>query len=176
MKRNLKLIGLTLLALLSLSLTSCDDDDDEYIAETLIGTWQGSLGSYYYTNYAQVYSSWYTEFRFDGYYADGESCSGRGVQIDYDPSLVSDYVAYPFTWYVQNGDIILDYDNGDEFYIDDYVLSDDNLTCTLRDANGDYIADMDLGYTSYWPWSTSYAKSTRAAENNHLGVKRTLSK
>lgn len=73
MKKFTSFLTVALMALMSLTFTSCDEDSD--IAYTLDGTWKGNM----YVEYGG-YDATYTVIRFDqndGFY------SGTGYWIDY---------------------------------------------------------------------------------------------
>lgn len=177
MKKVTALLNIALLGLLTFALSSCDpyyvgDYYDDYnTAAVLNGTWHGSLGQYYYNDiYGEGYGEWETEFRFDNF--DGSTRTGEGLEVDYDPDFWSDYKAYPFVWEVANGNIYLDYDNGDRLVIRSYRLTDSRLSGRLETLNGIFVANLSLVRTSYWPWNISYAKGTRAAKDLKVGQKR----
>lgn len=178
MKKLTTHLTMLLLAVLALSFSACEPADDADRAATLNGTWHGSLGQYYSTVYGDEYAEWETEFRFENYNGDtGIGTSGQGVEIDYDPRAWSSrYKYYDFRWEVTYGNIYLHYANGDELVIRNYRLSDSSLVGQLETYNGKFVANLNLGRTSYWPWGGGYAKSTRASEDTHAGQKRNFEK
>lgn len=172
MKKFSTIIALTMAALVTLVFSSCETDDFD-TAANLNGTWRGSLGQYYNTVYGTGYSEWETEFRFENYAGNtGASTSGQGVEIDFDPDYWSDYKYYEFRWEVAYGNIYLHYSNGDELVIRNYSMSGDRIRGVLETYDGIFVANLDLYRTSYWPWGSSYAKGTRAAEDQNVGQPR----
>ena len=166
MKKLTSILTLILIATLSFTFTSCDDNNDYDEAATLNGIWQGSLGSAYYDQYGSGYDYQETEFRF---YNDGDenynSTSGTGTEIDYNPNNYQAYTYYDFRWNIAYGVIYLYYSNGDNLVIRDYSLSGSRLHGYLETTNGQTVAELDLEKTSYWPWS-NYAKQ------NNFTIKR----
>jgi hypothetical protein len=172
MKKNIFKLLTVLIALMCMGLTSCFEEDDELAAE-LNGTWHGVLGTYYYSHiYGSSYQEWETEFHFD--VSSGNATSGTGMQIDYDPDEWSAYKYYSFTWRVIDGSIALYFSTGDQWVLREFALTDNTLGGTLESVSGDKIGEISLTRTSYWPWSSSSAKATRAVEDKCLGVKREL--
>ena len=111
MKTNIKTIMMALMAMLAFSFTSCDDDD--YIARTLEGTWEGDMYvSYYFDYYDKYYDASYSEICFlrDPYrYASGDGYNGnirvyfvedRSEVVIYNYALNDSY----FTGYIDLGD------------------------------------------------------------------------
>ena len=174
MKRLTTFLTIACIGLLSMTMISCDPYDDYDVTSILHGTWHGSLGQYYVNIYGQDYAEWETEFRFNAY-NDG-STSGEGIEIDYNPNSWQSYEYYDFTWKVANGNIYLDYYNGDRLVIRDYNLSDSWLSGRLETLDGYVVANLNLDRTSYWPWDSYYAKGTRATKDMHAGEKRNFNK
>jgi hypothetical protein len=174
MKRLTTLLTMVLAAIVTLTFTSCEQDDDFAISSNLEGIWQGSLGQYYDSFYGSDYGYLETEFRFANY--SDNSTSGEGVQIDYDPDAWSQYKEYPFRWNVAYGNIYLHYEDGTEMVLRDYSMSGSRLRGTLELQSGEFAMDLDLVHTDYWPWGSSYAKSTRAAKDSVTIPNRTFKK
>lgn len=171
MKKITTLMTLALLAVLSLSFTSCDDDDE--IAYTLEGTWRGDMyvssewnGSTYDATYSEIcfLRDPYRYSSGTGYWVDHYSKSGWG----------RNYVASHIDWRVYNGCIEVvfldEYVDGLNpiIYIEDYSLNDDYFTGTIYD-NGNCV-DFRLYHVSspnwndyYYGWDTYYYY---AKENN----------
>lgn len=171
MKKITTLMTLALLAVLSLSFTSCDDDDA--IAYTLEGTWRGDMYVSSECN-GRTYDATYSEICFlrdpyryssgTGYWVDHYSNSGWG----------RNYVASHIDWRVYNGCIEVvfldEYVDGLNpiIYIEDYRLSDSYFEGTIYD--GYNRVDFRLYHVSspnwndyYYGWDTYYYYSK---ENN----------
>ena len=153
MKRATSYLMLTLAALLTVSLTSCDPDDD--IAYTLEGTWQGYMQvSRYYDgrDYGSTYSELY--FNRDPY----RYSSGQGYWVDYykeHPWSRYDYVASRITWTVSNSVIYVNFvDEGTSLEIHDYALNDDVFTGRIY--YGDQTVDFHLRHVSSPNWDDYY--------------------
>lgn len=117
MRRFRTLLGLALVALMSLAFTSCDEDAD--IAYTLDGSWSGYMenvidwqGHSYMSNTAEVtFNSGYD--------------SGDGYWLDEYSSAPWDYVANRIRWKVRNGMIYISFlDTREEAVIRNYHLDD----------------------------------------------------
>lgn len=128
MKKLTTILTFALLAIMSFSLTSCDED--QQIALELDGTWRGTVES--------KNGSFYVDIRF---YQDGFSRHGRGYE--YDENMYhygNDYSR--FNWTVDRGNIYLSYDDGSEVVIADYELRRGQLCGYLQQARSGW----DMGY------------------------------
>jgi hypothetical protein len=166
MKKITTLMTLALLAVLSLSFTSCDDDDE--IAYTLEGTWRGNMYVSSEWN-GSVYDATYSEICFlrDSY----SYSSGTGYWVDYynNAGWGRNYIANHIDWRVNYGRIEVYFvEEGATIFIKNYNLNDNYFTGTIYD-NGNCV-DFSLNHISspnwygidYWGWDTYYY----AKENN----------
>lgn len=149
MKKLTSLLAFMMMLALPFALVSCDDDED--IADTLWGTWEGDM---YVTSYwnGKEYRSSYSVIEFDKDY--DSSTSGTGYWIDYydDPSWNVKYYATHIRWSVSKGVIyIFSIEDETAFYIGDYSLSDNYFRGTIFD---DYDNDMSFSLVKtsspYW--------------------------
>ncbi|MFW5513678.1 MAG: hypothetical protein ACOCOY_07275, partial [Prevotella sp.] len=92
MKKVIQTLALGLTALLTLGLTSCDDDQDT--AYYLAGQWHGSI---YDGN--RSYDATFYFYQYDDY-----STSGTGWETD---RGWYNYSQAPFHWWVRNGEIFI---------------------------------------------------------------------
>lgn len=119
-----KIMRLMMVFVATMSLSSCilDGDEDAWIADSIAGRWVGQLSEYYYDRYSWTVSGrdYYTVFEF--YQQD--RYSGRGQEIDYSKY---DYKTYNFRWYVQYGNIYIEYSDGTRLEIDGYSVRDNRL-------------------------------------------------
>ena len=99
MKKMYFRLMMVMMGLVTVSLTSCDDEE---IAKTLEGTWKGDMyissewdGHYYNATYTEV------TFLKDPY----AFSSGTGYWVDYYSDAPWDYVANHIDWRVDLGDI-----------------------------------------------------------------------
>ena len=185
MKKLNSLLLMALVAMMSLSFTSCDDDAN--VADTLYGTWKGymDIGMRYDNRYYDSTTSEIT-FNTNGNYTD----HGDGYWIDRYSNAPWDYVANHIEWTVNNGVIRVHFiEEGTYATIRDYSLNDDYFYGTV--VSGDSRADFKLVKTAspnrwnyYWygtdDWYNSwdgydYAKehkssdlSTRSSEKDSL--------
>lgn len=148
MKRLHTLLTMVAIAALSFTFTSCDDD--EAIADTLWGTWEGDIfvsSTWSGHTYDATYS--YISFDRDEY----TWSSGTGYWIDYYSDAPWDYIANRIHWTVRNGDIRIHFveDNYD-VNIYDYRLNDYKFEGYIKTHNGTLV-DFHLRKTSAPRWS-----------------------
>ena len=174
-----------MLSMATVSLTSCETDD-QYEADTLVtGDWQGYLGAYYYDRWGLTGNTYETVIRFgsSGYGAT----SGRGYEVDYDTrSPFYDYAYCEFTWSVVNGVITLIYDDSmwAPVYISDYSLSKSYFSGYMNDGtNRDIRFRLENVRFAYWDTYRNgyyyddyyyddyyYSRATRADESDSTAV------
>ena len=119
MKKLNTYITMMIMALMTLSMTSCDED--VLIADTLWGEWEGQM---YVTSY-------YNGHRYDASYSnlafDRDPChytSGSGYWVDYYSNAPWDYHANHIRWTVDNGVIRIRFmEDGGYIDIFDYSLN-----------------------------------------------------
>ena len=142
-----KIFTMLTMAMMALAFTSCED---EYIADTLEGTWTGNM---------------YISSEWDGRYYDATSTevtflrdpftftSGSGYWVDYYSNAPWDYVANHIDWNVSNGIIRIYFrEEGTRIEIRDYRLNNHRFVGTIYD-NGNFV-DFELYNVSrpnsYW--------------------------
>ncbi len=138
MKKIYNYLFVGIVTMLSMTLSSCNDDN---IARDLDGIWEGKVSQNWswrwsdYTTYQYVDIEFYTD---PYYYAEG-----TGVEYDYTGTYT--YVSCPFNFRVRNGVIYMDYRDGTRVRITNYYLSGDRFSGTFRDYySGDYLADFSF--------------------------------
>ncbi len=109
MKKLTTILTFALLAIMSFSLTSCDEDHQ--IALELDGTWRGTVDTD-----REVY---YVDIRF---YQSGFSRHGHGYEFDEPVHGYGRGTYAEFNWSVENGNVYLDYDDGSHVVIAEYDL------------------------------------------------------
>lgn len=155
MKKFTSFLTMAMIALLSLSFTSCDEDAD--IAYTLNGSWRGDMYVQYDNN-----QSIYSEITFNSGYD-----SGTGYWIDYyDRGYWGgrDYVANHIRWQVRNGNIDIYFMEEDTYVtIYDYSLTDYYFSGYIEAENGNrarFRLTKTSGYHDwddyYWGWDDGY--------------------
>lgn len=143
MRKNVQFLCLTIFAVLCVSLVSCSEDED--IAYTLDGTWEGHTEGRY-ENYT-------TTIRF---FQDGFSSAGTGYEWDDQHFFQSsDYCG--FDWYVSNGRIYLNYDDNTDVIISDYSLDNSNFCGYLTDRR----TGRDLAYFRWHKVSNTHDSGWR---------------
>lgn len=164
MKKFTTLLTMAFIALMSISLTSCDEDSD--IAYTLDGTWRGNM----YVQYGNVDAT-YSVIRFDqndGIY------SGTGYWIDYFDRNYwhgNNYIANRITWTVRNRNIYITLlDENSNVVIYDYALGDRKFSGYVEANNGNR-AYFELSRDSYnWrdDYDWGYSKQYSGLENTQI--------
>ena len=164
MKKFTTLLTMAFIALMSISLTSCDEDSD--IAYTLDGTWRGNM----YVQYGNVDAT-YSVIRFDqndGIY------SGTGYWIDYFDRNYwhgNNYIANRITWTVRNSNIYITLlDENSNVVIYDYALGDRKFSGYVEADNGNR-AYFELYRDSYnWrdDYDWGYSKQYSGLENTQI--------
>ena len=169
-----KIYTMLMIAMMALVFTSCED---EYIADTLEGTWSGNM--YFSSTWdGRTYDITRTEITFlkDPYtYA-----SGSGYWVDYYSGAPWDYVANHINWDVRNSVIYVYFiEDGDRLEIRDYHLNSNRFTGVIYD--GSNVVDFELYNTSrpyydnyYWgfdSWYDNYWARTRGADADNAKVK-----
>lgn len=152
MKKISTFLTMAFMALMSITIVSCDEDDA--IAYTLEGTWEGRM----YT------SSWYDDVEYEVLYSEIDFVrdpyrysSGRGYWIDYyrRGPWGRDYVANHIEWQVVNGAIQVYFIEDDAFVsIHDYSLDDNYFTGVIY--YGDNRTSFRLRHTSSPNWNDYY--------------------
>lgn len=133
-------------AMFSLSLNSCED---EAIAYTLEGTWEGNMyisssynGNDYYSTYSEIC------FLEDPF----EYTSGDGYWVDYYSNAPWDYVANHIDWTVKNSVIYVHFvEENSDISIYDYSLNDNRFKGRIYD--GSTYVDFYLKHTSSPNWN-----------------------
>lgn len=164
MKKFTTLLTMAFIALMSISLTSCDEDSD--IAYTLDGTWRGNM----YVQYGNVDAT-YSVIRFDqndGIY------SGTGYWINYFDRNYwhgNNYIANRITWTVRNRNIYITLlDENSDVVIYDYALGDRKFSGYVEADNGNR-AYFELSRDSYnWrdDYDWGYSKQYSGLENTQI--------
>ena len=164
MKKFTTLLTMAFIALMSISLTSCDEDSD--IAYTLDGTWRGNM----YVQYGNVDAT-YSVIRFDqndGIY------SGTGYWIDYFDRNYwhgNNYIANRITWTVRTSNIYITLlDENSDVVIYDYALGDRKFSGYVEADNGNR-AYFELSRDSYnWrdDYDWGYSKQYSGLENTQI--------
>lgn len=152
MKKITTLMTLALMAVLTLSFTSCDEDDD--IAYTLEGTWQGNMYVSSEWN-GRVYDATYSEICFlrDPY----RYSSGTGYWVDYysDYGWGRNYVANHIEWNVNYGRIEIYFvEERTTIFIEDYSLNNSYFEGTIYD--GSNYVDFSLRHVTSPNWNSYY--------------------
>lgn len=141
-----KITTFIMLAMLALSFTSCETEDDN-IARALDGIWSGTVAQ----RYVQQYSAWrykegiaYQDIEMQ-FYTDPYYCAeGDGVEYDFDRR---GYVENRFRFYVRNQRIYIDYEYGMDVVIMNY-----DLRGNIFDGSFYQWYNSAPGYEKYSRW------------------------
>lgn len=177
MKKNFYFIATMFFALMSvMTMTSCEDEE---IARTLEGTWEGNMyvehewsGQWYETDYSEV------TFLRDPY----RYSSGEGYWVDYFRGYTPwghRYYANHIKWNVNNGVINIYFIEDDvDLRIRDYRLNDNYFSGQVYGSDGRWY-DFSLRHLSrpyryddyYWGYDEYYyAKSANNLLNDNDSV------
>ena len=163
MKKVFSTITMIMLAMMSVTLTSCED---EAIAYDLAGAngkvWSGTISAFY-TRYGWSGDHYRTTIEF--YCDENHWRKGWGYEVDYDLNTNKGYKS-KFRWEVRNKNIILTYyDNGQSVYIRDYELHENYFGGYIEDGTGrdiwfslNLIHNFDWDYDGYNYYGPNYAK------------------
>lgn len=173
MKRLVTYFTMMILALAPMTLTSCDED--EMIADTLWGTWEGNMHVSSYWN-DRYYDAVYSEIAFDK--DPWKWASGDGYWVDYYSNAPWDYVANHIRWTVDRGNIYVRFlEEGSEIEIYDYYL-DDGYFCGYIYADNGNKVQFRLRKTSSPDWDdyhygwSYWGAHTRSADNDSTSIPR----
>ena len=159
MKKIYALLPMIFAMLMAATFTSCEDEE---IASTLEGTWQGNMrikssyGGYtYYATKTEV-----TFLRDINRYKRGE-----GYWVDYYSNAPWDYVANHISWRVDGGDITVYFiEENTEIVIRNYRLNNDRFEGTLwdNDQRVDFtlyhVTSPNWGIYDHWVYGHFYTR------------------
>lgn len=166
MKKFKTLLAMALIAMISLSFTSCDKDAE--IAYNLDGgTWRGTMYTYY-----GGYEATSSVIHFNQ--NDGWR-SGDGYWIDYFSNYYwhnNNYIANHISWTVNNGNInIYLEEEGIRVVIYNYVLTDSRFSGVIELSNGER-KDFSLYRDNYgYNWNNyywGYSKQSAGLDSLHI--------
>ena len=137
-----KILTFLFLAVTAMTFVSCNDDE---IAATLDGVWEGpvSLGRWNSYQWVDI------EFSRQGY------SDGYGMEYDYQGKYSGTYIECPFTFKVTNGTIFMEYEDGSRVAIRNYSLTDTQFSGEFCEWIGNYgvgnkIADFHFDKVTSW--------------------------
>ena len=170
MKKFTSLFAFIMLAMMSFTLTGCDED--EMIADTLWGTWKGNMYKYCVYN-GRTYKSSYSVIEFDKDY--DYATHGYGYWVDYYSGAPWDYYASHIRWSVNDEIMTIHSIEDDTYYqISDYRLSDSYFEGYIDDEYGEslyfkMIKTSSPYWNDYsWGWNSWYGSPSY---NNMKGAK-----
>ena len=166
MKRFSLFLTLLMMAALSLTFTSCEDDwyddrpwydryddvdDAEDLAEMLNGTWSGTIINEY-TNDQGVRQQTQCSANFTFVQYNSDAISGRGYETDYDGSGNSQTLEFKWSVDERTGDIYVEYSSGYRFILDassnskysGFSLDNSRFNGVMEGTNNDEYIFFDL--------------------------------
>ena len=166
-----KFYTMMMMAMMALTFTACED---EYIADTLEGTWSGNMEvSSYYDGRDYYCTRTEISFNLDPF----RFTKGSGYWVDHYPAGSPwHYVANHINWRVDNGNITVHFvEDGTTVVISDYHLSDTHFTGYIEDGDNDVYFSLvhisspnwdDYDRWGYDGWYDDYywSRSTRSAD------------
>ncbi|MBR6275482.1 MAG: hepatitis A virus cellular receptor 1 [Prevotella sp.] len=175
MKKIHTLMMTALMAVMTISLTACDED--VLIAETLEGTWAGTM--YVYTSYHDTrYYATSTEITFEG--DPFRWTRGTGYWVDYYSNAPWDYVANHIEWKVNNRNIEVYFvEDRTTMVIRDYHLNDNSFTGYIADGENDvefrlrHISSPNWNRYDRWGydgWNGYWSRETRGISTDSTTV------
>lgn len=175
MKKYLQSIMMAVAALLSITMTSCEED--ELIAMTLDGNWKGNMYvSYQINGRGDYYDASYSEVCF--LRNPSKYASGDGYWIDYYNDYrrygwERNYIANHIKWEVFNGNIRIHFIEDNSYVtIYEYSLTDNHFSGYIEMHNGTRQR-FSLVHTSSPNWNTYHWGSDRFyfdANQNNMGI------
>ena len=166
MKKLYTTLMMAMMAMMTLSFTSCETDEE--IAYDLEGTWVGNMSIA--DDWGESYvESEITFLRYPGSYTDG-----NGLWADYYGPR--DYEVYRFEWYVEYGTIYIRFEDGARVEIRNYSLNSNRFRGRFWD--GDKEVSFELRSTTHkydydYTWDSHYRTrgASDAARPTHPRIK-----
>ena len=166
MKKLYTTLMMAMMAMMTLSFTSCETDEE--IAYDLEGTWVGNMSIA--DDWGESYvESEITFLRYPSSYTDG-----NGLWADYYGPR--DYEVYRFEWYVEYGTIYIRFEDGARVEIRNYSLNSNRFRGSFWD--GDKEVSFELRSTTHkydydYTWDSHYRTrgASDAARPTHPRIK-----
>ena len=158
MRQKKYLMVMAIVAMLSMTMTSCDIED-EFVASDLEGTWYGSVKSEYF-DYRYGYSTEWTDVQLEFFKDPTVFAEGAGREIDYCGRHYSSVVG--FNYHVRNQVIYIDYYDGTKIAIYNYSLRSRKFSGEFHDYyTGDFKASFHFDrMTRGWDYGYSKIKES----------------
>ena len=170
MKKIYTTIAIAMMAVVTLSFTSCRNSD-EMAASYIDGFWEGDLTTSFYSQTGNAYI--YTQIEF----VRNNRYGGTGTERDYYNRY--QYRDSYFRWTVENEYIIIRYEDGTQIYAyfngPRHDIDGDVMQGVFRSSrNGRALAEFTLHRISYWygdwyssPWWSKQHKMTTDADTTN---------
>ena len=151
-------------------LSSCDDDMSR--AMTLSGEWRGDFGMFYeYEYYGRIYTFNSYDTRLVFYPDYDYATHGYGKQVDYYDQGPYVYQYYYFNWYIDRGDLVLDYpyDPNLNTVIHDYHMSSSTFYGYFGNSNNKFYLRKTADYYDWGGFTGNYYYGPR--DNWYFGYR-----
>ena len=157
MKKLYTTLMMAMMAMMTLSFTSCETDEE--IAYDLEGTWRGNM------SIADAYGESYVDSEITFLRYPNSYTEGNGLWADYYGPR--DYEVYHFEWYVDFGTIYIRFSDGARVEIRNYSLSSNRFRGRFWDGDKEVsfeLRNSTRKYENDYTWGGSHYRTRSIAE------------
>ena len=157
MKKLYTTLMMAMMAMMTLSFTSCESDEE--IAYDLEGTWRGNM------SIADAYGESYVDSEITFLRYPNSYTEGNGLWADYYGPR--DYEVYHFEWYVDFGTIYIRFSDGARVEIRNYSLSSNRFRGRFWDGDKEVsfeLRNSTRKYENDYTWGGSHYRTRSIAE------------
>ena len=157
MKKLYTTLMMAMMAMMTLSFTSCESDEE--IAYDLEGTWRGNM------SIADAYGESYVDSEITFLRYPNSYTEGNGLWADYYGPR--DYEVYRFEWYVDFGTIYIRFSDGARVEIRNYSLSSNRFRGRFWDGDKEVsfeLRNSTRKYENDYTWGGSHYRTRSIAE------------
>ena len=157
MKKLYTTLMMAMMAMMTLSFTSCESDEE--IAYDLEGTWRGNM------SIADAYGESYVDSEITFLRYPNSYTEGNGLWADYYGPR--DYEVYHFEWYVDFGTIYIRFSDGARVEIRNYSLTSNRFRGRFWDGDKEVsfeLRNSTRKYENDYTWGGSHYRTRSIAE------------
>ena len=157
MKKLYTTLMMAMMAMMTLSFTSCETDEE--IAYDLEGTWRGNM------SIADAYGESYVDSEITFLRYPNSYTEGNGLWADYYGPR--DYEVYHFEWYVDFGTIYIRFSDGARVEIRNYSLTSNRFRGRFWDGDKEVSFELRKSTRKYendYTWGGSHYRTRSIAE------------
>ena len=157
MKKLYTTLMMAMMAMMTLSFTSCETDEE--IAYDLEGTWRGNM------SIADAYGESYVDSEITFLRYPNSYTEGNGLWADYYGPR--DYEVYRFEWYVDFGTIYIRFSDGARVEIRNYSLTSNRFRGRFWDGDKEVsfeLRNSTRKYENDYTWGGSHYRTRSIAE------------